>query len=36
MREALKNLTLSEIAETTVWTLVIIGILSLITIISNL
>ena len=36
MRESLKNLTRSEVAEATVWTLVIIGILSIITIISNL
>jgi hypothetical protein len=36
MRESLKNITTSEIAEATVWTLVIIGILSIITIISNL
>lgn len=36
MRESLKNIPLSEVAEATVWTLVIIGILSIITIISNL
>jgi len=36
MRELLKNIPLSEVAEATVWTLVIIGILSIITIISNL
>lgn len=36
MRELLKTITLSEVAQTTFLTLVIIGILSIITIISNL